>query len=190
MKKQRILVIDNYDSFVYNLVHYLEEYDVEVDTFRNDQIELTQIDTYDKLLLSPGPGIPDEAGKLKEIIKTYAETKPMLGVCLGLQAIVEVFGGELQNLEQVYHGIATPAKLVAEDKRLFEGISQEFEIGRYHSWVSIPQVPECLEVTAVDHQNHIMAIKHKTLPISAVQFHPESVLTPKGKQMIKNWVNS
>lgn len=190
MKKQRIIVIDNYDSFVYNLVHYLEEFDVEVETFRNDQIELGQIEHYDKILLSPGPGIPDEAGLLKTIISTYAHTKPMLGVCLGLQAIVEVFGGKLQNLEQVYHGIATPAHLIKSDDRLFKDLPKKFDIGRYHSWVSTPEIPECLDITVVDDSQQIMGIKHKTLPISAVQFHPESVLTPHGKQMIKNWVNS
>lgn len=190
MKKQRIIVIDNYDSFVYNLVHYLEEFNVDVETYRNDQIDLDIIEKFDKILLSPGPGIPDEAGELKAIIKRYATRKPILGVCLGLQAIVEVFGGELKNLEQVYHGIATSAERISEDDRLFKDLPQQLEIGRYHSWVSVEEVPEVLKVTMIDQQKQVMAIKHKTLPISAVQFHPESVLTPKGKQMINNWVNS
>ncbi|MDN6280963.1 MAG: aminodeoxychorismate/anthranilate synthase component II [Psychroflexus sp.] len=187
---KKVLVIDNYDSFVYNLVHYLEEFDADVSVYRNDQIDLKSIEHFDKILLSPGPGIPDEAGLLKTIIREYADRKPILGVCLGLQAIVEVYGGTLKNLEQVYHGISTPAKLIVQDDLLFKGIPENFEIGRYHSWCSSQKVPDILEVTAIDHSNEVMAIRHKTLPIHAVQFHPESILTAHGKQMIKNWINS
>lgn len=186
--KKKILVIDNYDSFVYNLVHYLEEFDAEVSVYRNDEIDLAIIKDFDKILLSPGPGIPDEAGLLKEIIRKFADKKPILGVCLGLQAIVEVFGGTLKNLDQVYHGISTPAKLIVEDDIIFKNIPQNFEIGRYHSWCSNQKVPDILEVTAVDQNDEVMALRHKKLPINAVQFHPESVLTPYGKKIIKNWV--
>lgn len=187
---KKILVIDNYDSFVYNLVHYLEEFGADVSVYRNDQIDLESIYHFDKILLSPGPGIPDEAGLLKTIIREFADKKPILGVCLGLQAIIEVYGGTLKNLDQVYHGVSTPAKLVTQDDLLFKSIPEDFEIGRYHSWSSTQDVPDVLEVTAIDHNNEVMAIRHKTLPIHAVQFHPESVLTPHGKQMIKNWINS
>lgn len=188
--RKKVLVIDNYDSFVYNLVHYLEEFDADVSVYRNDEIDLEIINDFDKILLSPGPGIPDEAGLLKKIIKDFASQKPILGVCLGLQAIVEVFGGTLKNLEQVYHGIATPAYLIDSDDVLFKNIPEKFEVGRYHSWCSTQELPKTLKITAIDDQNEVMAIRHKTLPIHAVQFHPESVLTPHGKDMIKNWINS
>lgn len=186
--RKKVLVIDNYDSFVYNLVHYLEEFGADVSVYRNDEIDLEIIKDFDKILLSPGPGIPDEAGQLKEIIRQYFDKKPILGVCLGLQAIVEVFGGTLKNLDQVYHGISTPAKTIVNDDILFKDIPKNFEIGRYHSWCSNQEVPDILEITAVDQNNEVMAIRHKKLPIHAVQFHPESVLTPYGKKIIKNWV--
>ena len=190
MKKQ-VLVIDNYDSFVYNLVHYLEDLDCEVTVKRNDQLRLEEVAAFDKILLSPGPGIPEEAGLLLEIIKTYAPTKSMFGVCLGQQAIGEVFGGTLINLDQVFHGVATSAKQLVADEPLFKDIPTEFEIGRYHSWVVAPEnFPEALEITSVDVNGQIMSLRHKEYDVRGVQFHPESVLTPEGKTMIKNWVNT
>ena len=190
MKKQ-VLVIDNYDSFVYNLVHYLEDLDCEVTVKRNDQLSLEEVAAYGKILLSPGPGIPEEAGLLLEIIKTYAPTKSMFGVCLGQQAIGEVFGGTLINLDQVFHGVATSAKQLVTDEPLFKDIPTEFEIGRYHSWVVAPEnFPEALEITSVDVNGQIMSLRHKEFDVRGVQFHPESVLTPEGKTMIKNWVNN
>lgn len=185
---KKILVIDNYDSFTYNLVHYLEDLDCSVTVKRNDQLTLDEVDAFDKIVLSPGPGIPDEAGLLKEIIARYAPTKTILGVCLGQQAIGEVFGGTLINLEQVYHGIATKIKVIKEDI-LFKGLPKEIEVGRYHSWVVNPNLPEVLEATSVDENGQIMSLRHKIYDVNAVQFHPESVLTPDGKQMLKNWVN-
>lgn len=184
---RKILVIDNYDSFTYNLVHYLEELECTVVVRRNDQIHIDEVADFDKIVLSPGPGIPDEAGLLKEIITAYASTKSIFGVCLGQQAIAEVFGGSLINLEQVYHGIATEISIVANDP-LFEGIPVNFEVGRYHSWVVNPNLPDVLEATAIDANGQIMALRHKVYDVSAVQFHPESVLTPHGKQLLKNWV--
>jgi len=187
----KILVIDNYDSFVYNLVHYLEELDCVVTVKRNDQLKLEEVADYDKVLLSPGPGIPDEAGLLKAIIKEYAPSKSMFGVCLGQQAIGEVFGGSLINLDKVFHGVATSAKQVVDDEPLFKDVPKEFEIGRYHSWVVAPEdFPEELEITSVDDNGQIMSLRHRKYDVRGVQFHPESVLTPEGKKMIKNWVNS
>ena len=187
----KIVVIDNYDSFVYNLVHYLEELDCEVTVKRNDQFRMEEIEQYDKILLSPGPGIPDEAGLLKEIITTYAGKKAILGVCLGQQAIGEVFGGTLLNLSEVFHGVATKASVLVDDEPIFKGLGNEIEIGRYHSWVVAKEgFPACLEITAIDENGQIMALRHRELDICGVQFHPESVLTPKGKQIIKNWVEA
>jgi anthranilate synthase component 2 len=186
---KKILVIDNYDSFTYNLVHYLEELDCEVIVKRNDQLTLEEVDAFDKIVLSPGPGIPDEAGLLKEIIATYAPTKSIFGVCLGQQAIAEVFGGSLINLKEVYHGIATKIKITVEDL-IFKGMPNEIEVGRYHSWVVNPELPDVLEVTSVDENGQIMSLRHKTYDVRAVQFHPESVLTPHGKKMLENWLNA
>ncbi|WP_339841553.1 aminodeoxychorismate/anthranilate synthase component II [uncultured Maribacter sp.] len=186
---KKILVIDNYDSFTYNLVHYLEELDCEVVVKRNDQLTLEEIDAFEKIVLSPGPGIPDEAGLLKQIIKKYASTKSIFGVCLGQQAIAEVFGGTLINLEEVYHGIATKIKIIKEDV-IFEGMPEEIEVGRYHSWVVNPDLPDVLEVTSLDENGQIMSLRHKTYDVRAVQFHPESVLTPHGKKMLENWLNA
>jgi len=187
----KILVIDNYDSFVYNLVHYLEEYDCEVTVRRNDRFDMESVADYDKLLLSPGPGIPDEAGALKPLIERYKGKIPMLGVCLGQQAIAEVFGGRIRNLDRVFHGVATQATRTVNDEALFEGIPREFEVGRYHSWVVEPDhLPAELEITSLDKEGQIMSLRHRSMDIRAVQFHPESVLTPHGKQMIKNWINS
>jgi len=183
----KILVIDNYDSFTYNLVHYLEDLDCEVVVKRNDQLSLEEVNAFEKIVLSPGPGIPDEAGLLKKIIEKYAPTKSIFGVCLGQQAIAEVFGGTLINLDQVYHGIATKINIIKGDV-LFQGMPKEIEVGRYHSWVVKPKLPEVLEATSVDENGQIMSLRHKTYDVCAVQFHPESVLTPEGKKMLKNWL--
>lgn len=187
----KILVIDNYDSFVYNLVHYLEELDCEVVVKRNDQFHMDEVAAYDKVLLSPGPGIPEEAGLLKELIATYAGKKPIFGVCLGQQAIAEVFGGSLINLKNVFHGVSTTAKILVSNEALFTGLGNEIEIGRYHSWVvSNDSFPNELEITSIDENDQIMSLRHREFDIKGVQFHPESVLTPKGKEIIKNWVHS
>ena len=189
-KTKTILVIDNYDSFTYNLVHYLQDLDCEVTVYRNDEFDIDEIAHFDKILLSPGPGIPDEAGLLKEVIRKYASTKSILGVCLGQQAIGEVFGGTLSNLDQVYHGVATNVKTVVDDELLFAGLGSEFEVGRYHSWVVDATLPEDLEATSFDANGQVMSLRHKTYDVRGVQFHPESVLTPNGKQILKNWLNS
>lgn len=189
LEKIRVLVIDNYDSFTYNLVHYLEDLDCEVIVKRNDQLTMEEVNAFDKIVLSPGPGIPDEAGLLKEIIKTYAPTKSIFGVCLGQQAIAEVFGGTLINLDKVYHGIATNVKITKEDI-IFEGLPKEISVGRYHSWVVNPALPDVLEATSFDENGQVMSLRHKVYDVCAVQFHPESVLTPHGKQILKNWVHT
>lgn len=186
---RKILMIDNYDSFTYNLVHYLEDLDCEVTVKRNDQLTLDEVEPFDLIVLSPGPGIPDEAGLLKEIIKTYAPTKRIFGVCLGQQAIGEVFGGSLINLDQVYHGVATTI-MVTQDDPIYQGLPKKLQVGRYHSWVVDSNLPEELEATSVDENGQIMSLRHKKYDVTAVQFHPESVLTPEGKQMLKNWLNS
>lgn len=186
---KKIFVIDNYDSFTYNLVHYLEELGAEVTVKRNDQFELSEPEAYEYLLLSPGPGIPDEAGLLKAAIEKYAPSKKILGVCLGQQAIGEVFGASLTNLDTVFHGVATPVE-VAEEDMLFNDLPKNFEVGRYHSWVVQTPLPEALIATSFDDQQQLMSLRHKTLPIRAVQFHPESILTPYGKKILENWINS
>ena len=184
----KIIVIDNYDSFTYNLVHYLEDLNAEVTVYRNDEFELSELGKFDKILLSPGPGIPDEAGLLKEVIQKYAPTKSILGICLGLQAIGEVFGGNLINLEKVYHGVATKVNKVSDDF-IFNEIPDEMEVGRYHSWsVSTENFPEVLEITSVDENGQVMSLKHKTYDVRGVQYHPESVLTPYGKKILENWL--
>lgn len=185
----KILLFDNYDSFTYNLVHLVNELGYQdVDVFRNDKISLEEINKYDKIILSPGPGIPSEAGLLLPLIERYAASKSILGVCLGHQAITEAFGGKLTNLEYVYHGVATPINIVAEDK-LFKDLPGTLEVGRYHSWIADKKYfPEELVITATDENGEIMALKHKTLDIHGVQFHPESVLTPLGKQMIQQFL--
>lgn len=187
----KILVLDNYDSFTYNLVHYLEQVcDHPVQVFRNDAISLADVSTYDKILLSPGPGLPSEAGILNELIRTYQAEKDIFGVCLGLQAIGEVFGGKLRNLEKVYHGVSTPVS-VCGDPQLFRDIPNTFKAGRYHSWVVEENtLPPVLEITARDEQGCIMALRHRKHRIRGVQFHPESILTEHGLQLIKNWVQS
>lgn len=186
---KKVFVIDNYDSFTYNLVHYLEELDCKVTVKRNDQFELEELENYPLLLLSPGPGIPEESGLLKAAIKQYAPTKKILGICLGQQAIGEVFGGQLINLEKVYHGIATPVNVVAEDV-LFRDLPKQFDIGRYHSWVVAAPLPEPLEITSVDEEGQVMSLRHKKYDLRAVQYHPESILTPHGKKILENWINS
>jgi anthranilate synthase component 2 len=184
----QILLIDNYDSFTYNLVHYLEELGAQVTVRRNDKLSLEEVEAFSHVVLSPGPGIPDEAGLLKEIIATYAATKKILGVCLGQQAIAEVFGGRLENLSEVYHGIASPIIIIDPQATLFKDLPTEVVVGRYHSWVVSEALPESLKVTARDHKGQIMAIEHKEYPVHAVQFHPESILTPSGKKMLANWL--
>ena len=188
----KILVLDNYDSFTYNLVHYIEKIpNCELDVFRNDEISLEEIEKYDKIILSPGPGIPDEAGILKSVIKKYAPSKPIFGVCLGLQAIAEVFGGKIINMEKVYHGVATKMTLKAENDILFKDIPKEFEAGRYHSWiVENESLPDSLSITAEDEEGGIMALSHKELEVYGVQFHPESVLTPEGEKIIRNFIEN
>jgi anthranilate synthase component 2 len=188
-KEMKIAVIDNYDSFTYNLVHYLEDLNANVTVFRNDEFELNELEKFDKILLSPGPGIPDEAGLLKDVIKKYASSKSIFGVCLGLQAIGEVFGGHLTNLEKVYHGVATKVTKT-EDDFIFNDLPNEFEVGRYHSWVvSNENLPADLIVTSTDENGQIMSMKHAQFAIRGVQYHPESVLTPFGKKILENWLS-
>ena len=184
----KIVIIDNYDSFTYNLSHLVKELGAEVTVVRNDQFELADLEQYSKIILSPGPGIPSEAGLLLDVIRTYAGRKPILGVCLGHQAIGEVFGTKLENLSDVFHGVATPCHIIADDP-IFSGIPRDITIGRYHSWVvSREDFPDCLEITAVSEQGQIMALRHRELNVRGIQFHPESVLTPDGKKMLQNWM--
>ena len=187
----KILVFDNYDSFTYNLVHAVKKLGyTDVEVHRNDQIALEEIARFDKIILSPGPGVPSESGILLDVITTYAPTKPILGVCLGEQAIAEAFGGTLINLSEVHHGICSVVDVI-EDDVLFNGLDKKLEVGRYHSWAAEKStLPECLKITAVDDEGMIMALAHKTYDVRGVQFHPESVLTPKGEQMLKNWLES
>ena len=187
---KKILVIDNYDSFTYNLVHYLEDLDCEVTVYRNDEFDIDEISYFDKILLSPGPGIPDEAGLLKAVIAKYAPTKSILGVCLGQQAIGEVFGGTLSNLDKVYHGVSSMVKTAVTDEPLFEGLGNEFEVGRYHSWIVDADLPDVLEATSFDENGQVMSLRHKTFDVRGVQFHPESVLTPNGKKILENWLKN
>lgn len=184
----KIVIIDNYDSFTYNLAHLVKELGTEVTVLRNDQFQLDDLEAYHKIILSPGPGIPCEAGLLMDVIRHYATRKPILGVCLGHQAIGEVFGARLENLSDVFHGVATPCRIVSDDP-IFSGLPTNITVGRYHSWVvSRNGLPDCLEVTAVSDEGQIMALKHKTLNVRGIQFHPESVLTPDGKKMLRNWM--
>ena len=186
----KILVLDNYDSFTYNLVHYLREVPGhETEVFRNDQIPLEQVDAYHGVVLSPGPGIPSEAGNLLALIDRYKDTKRIFGVCLGLQAIAEAFGGKLENISEVFHGLATPIELCGEGHYLFDGLESGFMGGRYHSWVAErASLPGVLRIDAEDRQGQIMALSHRQLDICGVQFHPESILTPEGKTIINNWM--
>lgn len=187
---KKVLVIDNYDSFTYNLVHYLEDLNCEVTVKRNDKLSLEEVHDYDKIVLSPGPGIPNEAGLLKEIIKMFAPTKSILGVCLGQQAIGEVFGGKIENLDSVHHGVATNVTVSVDDESLFNGMDKTFEVGRYHSWVVSKDLPESLEATSFDENGQIMSLRHKIYDVKGVQYHPESILTPNGKKILENWINS
>lgn len=184
----KIAMIDNYDSFTYNLVHLVRELGAEITVFRNDQFELSDLEDFDKIMLSPGPGIPSEAGLLLKVIETYAGMKPILGICLGEQAIGEFFGGTLVNLSDVFHGVQTPAHVVADDY-IFKGLHRDILVGRYHSWVvDADSLPECLEATCTSDEGQVMALRHKEYDIRGIQFHPESVLTPDGKKMIMNWL--
>lgn len=185
----KIVIIDNYDSFTYNLSHLLKELGAEVTVLRNDQFQLSQLETFDKIVLSPGPGIPSEAGLLLDVIRTYAGKKPIFGVCLGHQAIGEVFGGRLENLSEVFHGVATEGTLLGNDP-VFDGLPRRITMGRYHSWVvSKEGFPECLEITAESDEGQIMALHHREYDIHGIQFHPESVLTPEGRQILRNWLS-
>jgi anthranilate synthase component II len=197
----KILVFDNYDSFTYNLVHLVNKIVTDkVDVFRNDEIPLEKVAEYDKIILSPGPGVPSEAGMLLPLIKEYADKKSILGVCLGHQAIGEAFGGRLVNLSTVYHGVAMPVKIVKREtsnmkegsgQDLFDNLPEEFPVGRYHSWiVSEENFPEELEITAKDENGYIMGLRHKKYDVQGVQFHPESVLTPDGETILRNWLKN
>ena len=184
----KTVIIDNYDSFTYNLAHLVKELGAEVDVLRNDKFELEELEKYDKIILSPGPGIPEEAGLLLEVIRTYAGRKPMLGVCLGEQAIGQAFGGKLTNLSEVFHGIQTNVKIKNKDY-IFSGLPTEIPVGRYHSWVvDTEEFPEELVITAISSEGQIMALKHREYDVHGIQFHPESVLTPDGKQIVGNWL--
>jgi anthranilate synthase component 2 len=184
----KIVIIDNYDSFTYNLSHLVKELGAKVTVVRNDQFRLEDLEDFSKIILSPGPGIPSEAGLLLDVIRTYAGRKPILGVCLGHQAIGEVFGAKLENLSNVFHGVATSCHITSDDP-LFSGLDRNINVGRYHSWVvSKDCFPDCLEITAESDEGQIMALKHKTLNIRGIQFHPESVLTPDGRRMLQNWM--
>lgn len=187
--KMKILLFDNYDSFTYNLLHILKELGADVEVHRNDKISLEEIERFDKILLSPGPGIPEEAGILLPLIRRYAPTKSILGVCLGEQAIGEAFGATLINLTDVHHGVCSDIRIVAKDP-IFEGLEPGIRVGRYHSWaVSKENFPDCLEITAVDtEEGQIMGLRHREYDVRGIQFHPESVLTPKGKTIIENWL--
>ena len=186
---EKVLVIDNYDSFTYNLVHLVNELGRDVEVWRNDKFELADVAQFEKIILSPGPGIPVEAGLLLDVIKKYAPSKSIFGVCLGQQAIAEAFGGTLLNLGRPMHGIATPITVIDDTEVLFKECPDEINVGRYHSWVVNPAVlPNCLTITATDADQEIMALRHKEFDVRGVQFHPESVLTDYGKQMMKNWL--
>ncbi len=192
MTSSKILVLDNYDSFTYNLVHIIKEltHGSNVDVYRNDKISIEDVGFYDKIVLSPGPGVPDEAGILKQVISTYGPSKSIFGVCLGCQAIAEVYGGRLINLNKVYHGIATNVNITDNNDRSFRWLVDTIEAGRYHSWVVDPEsIPSDLKVSATDDEGHVMALYHNTFDVRGVQFHPESVLTPSGKQIMANFLN-
>jgi anthranilate synthase component 2 len=185
-----ILVIDNYDSFTFNLVHLLNETGHEATVWRNDKFNLADVNAFDKILLSPGPGIPSESGLLLDVIRTYSESKSILGICLGLQAIAEVFGSELYNLTRPVHGRATDITVIDEQESLFFNCPTNFNVGRYHSWaVRNDNVSEVIKVTAVDSEGVIMALRHRTFDVRGVQFHPESILTEHGKLLITNWLS-
>jgi anthranilate synthase component 2 len=186
----KTVIIDNYDSFTYNLSHLLKELGADVTVVRNDRFRLEDLEQYDRIVLSPGPGIPSEAGFMPQVIKTYAGRKPILGICLGHQAIGEAFGAKLLNIGNVVHGVATPAHITVQDY-LFNGLPKDIEVGRYHSWVvDDKDLPQCLEVTSRSDDGYIMSLRHREFDIRGIQFHPESVLTPQGKTIINNWLNN
>jgi len=187
---EKVLILDNYDSFTYNLVHYVEANpNYEVDVYRNDEITLEEVSQYNTIILSPGPGLPKDAGILTEVIKRYASTKKILGVCLGMQAIGEVYGGTLINLDDVFHGVATPLTVLDQTDLIFKGLPKSFNVGRYHSWVvSNKDFPEILNITSIEENGQIMSLKHKEHNLYGVQFHPESILTEHGKEMINNFL--
>lgn len=187
----RILILDNYDSFTYNLYHYAEEYDKhQIEVHRNDEVTLELVNSFDGIILSPGPGIPSEAGLLLKVIENFYERKRILGVCLGQQAIAEAFSGKLVNLSQVYHGVATPITIRQPSHYIFEGLPERIDVGRYHSWVvDEKDFPVCLRKTALDDNGQIMALEHRQYDVCGVQFHPESILTPNGKQLVFNWLS-
>jgi anthranilate synthase component 2 len=189
--ESKILIIDNYDSFTYNLVHLVNELGLQCEVWRNDKFAIGDVDAYDKIVLSPGPGIPSEAGLLLEVIEKYSPTKSIFGVCLGQQAIAEVFGGALYNLRQPMHGIATPINVTDRHEKLFIGLPKSFKVGRYHSWVVDENaIPASLTVTAIDEaDNSVMALRHNQFDVRGVQFHPESVLTEYGKELMQNWLS-
>ncbi|MCY4561752.1 MAG: aminodeoxychorismate/anthranilate synthase component II [Flavobacteriaceae bacterium] len=189
MSKPKVFVIDNYDSFTYNLVHDLKDLGCELTIKRNDGFNLGELKRYDYILISPGPGLPEESGFLLEAIKKYAPTKNILGVCLGQQAIAESFGGSLLNLNQVYHGVATDIHITKHDD-LFIGLPSVFKAGRYHSWVVKTSLPSCLIPTSFDSEGQIMSLRHESYQVRSVQFHPESILTPLGKKILENWLNT
>ncbi len=185
----KTVIIDNYDSFTYNLRHLVLELGADVDVVRNDKFRLDELEKYDKIILSPGPGIPSEAGLLLDVIRTYAKSKPILGVCLGHQAIGEVFGGTLTNLDSVYHGVQTPVDIIPGADYIFDGLPEVIEVGRYHSWVvDHDTMPDDLAITATSPEGLVMALRHRDFDIHGIQFHPESVLTPQGKQIIANFL--
>lgn len=185
----KIVIIDNYDSFTYNLYHLVKELGADVTVYRNDKFEMSQLQPFDKIILSPGPGIPEEAGFLLDVIKNYAGKKPMLGVCLGHQALGEAFGAKLENLSDVFHGVASNVTKTKDDY-MFNGLPDVIEAGRYHSWVvSKEGLPDCLEITSESDEGQIMSIRHKEFDIRGLQYHPESVLTPQGKIIMSNWIN-
>ncbi|MBO4642834.1 MAG: aminodeoxychorismate/anthranilate synthase component II [Bacteroidaceae bacterium] len=185
---KKIVIIDNYDSFTYNLSHLVKEMGVQVTVYRNDKFQLEELEEFDKIILSPGPGIPEEAGLLLDVIRTYAGRKPILGVCLGHQAIGQVFGGKLTNLRDVYHGVETPVHIISQDY-IFDTLPDTFQVGRYHSWVvDTEDFPSCLEITSVSDEGYIMSLRHREYDIKGIQYHPESVLTPNGKIILQNWL--
>lgn len=189
-KFMKLLILDNYDSFTYNIVHAVRELGVEPAVRRNDKITLDEVDNFDKIIISPGPGIPSEAGILPQLLERYAGSKPILGVCLGHQAIGECFGAKLRNLPEVYHGIKSQISITVPDY-IFAGLPDRIDVGRYHSWVvDKNNLPDCLEVTAVSDDGEIMAMRHRTLDVRGVQFHPESILTPQGLTIIDNWLKA
>jgi anthranilate synthase component 2 len=183
-----IAIIDNYDSFTYNLDHLVKELGAQTTVLRNDRFRIGDLEPYEGILLSPGPGIPSEAGLMPEVIRAYAGRKPILGICLGEQAIGEAFGGRLVNLDDVFHGVQTPCRILKDDY-IFEGLPEEIQVGRYHSWVvDAASLPECLEILADSREGQVMALRHRSLDLRGIQFHPESVLTPEGRRIISNWL--